>query len=113
MEDLNYGLIGTKMKELRCERGITQEQIAKDLGCTIGFVSNVENNRAKLNLRVLHYYAELCHVPIDTFLNVGPDAHVQSAQSQIKEEELLKLFRKMSSAEQDKLLKTLHVWKDS
>ncbi len=42
---------------------ITQEQVAKDLNCTVPFVSNVENNRAKLNLRVLLYYSKLATYP--------------------------------------------------
>ena len=53
MNEVDFSKVGLKMKQLRSERGITQEQVAKDLNCTVPFVSNVENNRAKLNLRVL------------------------------------------------------------
>ena len=60
-----------KNEQLRSERGITQEQVAKDLNCTVPFVSNVENNRAKLNLRVLLYYSKLCNVSVDTILDAG------------------------------------------
>ena len=55
MNEVDFSKVGLKMKQLRSERGITQEQVAKDLNCTVPFVSNVENNRAKLNLRVLLY----------------------------------------------------------
>ena len=47
------------------------EKISQDLGCTVAFISNIENNRAKLTLRVLLYYAVLCNVSVDTFLNAG------------------------------------------
>ena len=57
MNEVDFSKVGLKMKQLRSERGITQEQVAKDLNCTVPFVSNVENNRAKLNLRVLLYYS--------------------------------------------------------
>ena len=57
MDELDYKKVGKKMKELRSSLGITQERVAKDLGCTIAFVSNVENNRVKINLRVLYYYS--------------------------------------------------------
>ena len=62
MNEVDFSKVGLKMKQLRSERGITQEQVAKDLNCTVPFVSNVENNRAKLNLRVLLYYSKLCNV---------------------------------------------------
>ena len=46
MNEVDFSKVGLKMKQLRSERGITQEQVAKDLNCTVPFVSNVENNRA-------------------------------------------------------------------
>ena len=74
MNEVDFSKVGLKMKQLRSERGITQEQVAKDLNCTVPFVSNVENNRAKLNLRVLLYYSKLCNVSVDTILDAGRDA---------------------------------------
>ena len=73
MNEVDFSKVGLKMKQLRSERGITQEQVAKDLNCTVPFVSNVENNRAKLNLRVLLYYSKLCNVSVDTILDAGRD----------------------------------------
>ena len=63
MNEVDFSKVGLKMKQLRSERGITQEQVAKDLNCTVPFVSNVENNRAKLNLRVLLYYSSSATYP--------------------------------------------------
>ena len=71
MEELDYKKIGLKMKEVRVRNHIRQERIAKDLDCTIAFVSNVENNRTKLNLRTLAYYSKLCNTPIDVFIKAG------------------------------------------
>lgn len=42
MNEVDFSKVGLKMKQLRSERGITQEQVAKDLNCTVPFVSNVE-----------------------------------------------------------------------
>lgn len=112
MDDMDYVKIGEKMKELRNERGFTQEQVAKELGCTIGFISNVENNRAKLNLRVLSYYAKMCGVTVDTFLNVGDDSVSQAEKEEaILVDELLRLFRTFDIEDQKKIIKTLKVWK--
>ena len=71
LDPYNFEKIGMELKRLRTEHSYTQEQIAGDLGCTVSFVSNIENNRAKLNLRVLMYYARLCNVTIDSILNAG------------------------------------------
>ena len=59
MNEVDFSKVGLKMKQLRSERGITQEQVAKDLNCTVPFVSNVENNRTAMSLRMLTYYARL------------------------------------------------------
>lgn len=109
MKDLDYVRIGAKMKQLRNEHGITQEQVAKELGCTIGFVSNVENNRAKLNLKVLSYYAHMCGVTIDTFLNVSDDA--ADKEEAIYTDEMVRLFKEFNREEQEKIIKTLKLWK--
>ena len=66
MIEIDYLKVGQHLKKLRSELGITQDQVAKDLGCTVAFVSNVEHNRAKMNLRVITYYAELCSVSVDS-----------------------------------------------
>ena len=73
MEQYDFKKIGLELRRLRTEHACTQEQIADELGCTVAFISNVENNRAKLNLRVLTYYAKLFHVSVDSILNAGQD----------------------------------------
>lgn len=35
MNEVDFSKVGLKMKQLRSERGITQEQVAKDLNCTV------------------------------------------------------------------------------
>ena len=45
MKNYNFDKIGEELKRLRTERSYTQEQVAEDLGCTISFISNIENNR--------------------------------------------------------------------
>ncbi|MCM1083878.1 MAG: helix-turn-helix domain-containing protein [Clostridium sp.] len=111
MEELDYKKIGLKMKEVRVSNHIRQDKIAKDLGCTIAFVSNVENNRAKLNLRMLAYYSKLCNTPMDVFIKAGYGKEVQADLRSDKEDELLYLFSEMTEAEQDGLLRALKAWK--
>ena len=111
MSELDFSKVGQKMKQLRVEQGCTQEMVANALNCTVAFVSNLENNRAKLNLRVLLYYSELCDVTIDEILEAGFTDRPQSEGSKAMNTELLRLFQSYSPEEQKKILKTLKLWK--
>ena len=56
MNSENYG---THIKHIRQKMGLTQNQVAEALGVTPGYISNVENNRTDISLRILTYYAKL------------------------------------------------------
>ena len=112
MNEVDFAKVGLKMKQLRSERGITQEQVAKDLNCTVPFVSNVENNRAKLNLRVLLYYSKLCNVSVDTILDAGRDLPPLDEKERQLNDEVLNVFRGFSVAEKEKIIKMLRIWQE-
>lgn len=111
MNDFDFSKIGLKMKHLRIEQGVTQEKIAGDLGCTVSFVSNVENNRTKLNLRTLLYYAALCNVSVDSLLDAGKTSPTQINEDQQTDKELLHIFHTFSPDERKKMIKILKIWK--
>ena len=46
--------LGAKVKKLRIAHGLTQEDVAKALEVTPGYISNVENGRNLMTLRMLH-----------------------------------------------------------
>ena len=50
--------LGAKVKKLRIAHGLTQEDVAKALDVTPGYISNVENGRNLMTLRMLSYYAD-------------------------------------------------------
>lgn len=43
--------LGAKVKKLRIAHGLTQEDVAKALDVTPGYISNVENGRNLMTLR--------------------------------------------------------------
>ena len=112
MENYDLDKIGMELKRLRTEHSYTQEQIAEDLGCTVSFVSNVENNRTKLNLRVLMYYARLCNVTVDSILSAGHKDDAQQNTSRVRDAEALNVLHQFSPEEQDKIIKTLKYIKE-
>ena len=109
--EIDYAKVGLKMKELRVSQGITQEKIAKDLDTTIAYVSNVENNRTKLNLRILIYYANLCHVSVEYLLDAGREQG-RKAEDDGAEKEIRRALGFYSQEEKQKILEMLKVAKD-
>lgn len=110
MTDIDFEKVAKKLKNLRIEQGITQEQIASDIGTSIAFISNIENNRTKLNLRMLLYYSNLCHVTIDYLLNTGitsPGSNDDSLNLDI-----LSVLNHYSFEEKIKVLKMLKIGKE-
>lgn len=107
MENFNLEKIGMELKRLRTENDFTQEQFAKELGCTISFISNIENNRAKLNLRVLTYYAKLCNVTVDSILAAGESDTDSQKHSATRDAEVINIFHQFLPEEQDRILKVL------
>ncbi len=112
MKKIDFNKVGKKMKELRNEQGITQEKVAKDLGSTIAFVSNIENNRTKINLRVLLYYSKLCHISIDSLLSAGNPKLIKPDDDTVVDQEIARVLNHYSREEKIKILKMLKIGKD-
>ena len=65
MNQIDYENLGSRMKELRIKMKLTQAEVAKALNVTPGYISNVENNRTAMSLRILIYYARLLNISLD------------------------------------------------
>ena len=68
MNQIDYENLGSRMKELRIKMKLTQAEVAKALNVTPGYISNVENNRTAMSLRILIYYARLLNISLDSRL---------------------------------------------
>jgi transcriptional regulator with XRE-family HTH domain len=55
------------IKELRSKRGLTLEEMAKRSGCTPGFVSQLENNKATPSITTLYSIAKALGVNVIDF----------------------------------------------
>ncbi len=98
--------LGRKVKELRLAHSLTQDQVAKALNVTPGYISNVENERISMSLRVLIYYARLTNSSLDALVgNIDPDYH-----STALDNEITRLLQNVSDNDKQKLIDTLKVW---
>src|SRR5690606_4933309 len=55
---------GAAMKAIREARGISLQQLAKDIGRDVGFLSRVERDQQGAGDETLHRYAQRLNVPI-------------------------------------------------
>lgn len=107
--DSMYDNLGKKVKELRIANGLTQEQVARELHVTPGYISNVENNRTAMTLRMLVFYAKLTGVSLDSFIgSIEPDYRPAALDN-----ELQQLIAPLSEDKKQKLIQTLKIWSES
>ena len=88
--------LGAKVKKLRISQGLTQEDVAKALDVTPGYISNVENGRNLMTLRMLSYYAA---GSVD-----------KNYQNTALDNEIMQLVSKLDSDTKEKLISTLRIW---
>ena len=103
MENENYG---TLVKNLRIKNGLTQNQVAESLGVTPGYISNVENNRTAMSLRMLTYYARLVGCSLDSLVGELEPEYAETALDRSLYEAIIKLDKD----QKEKLLKTIEIW---
>lgn len=110
MESIDFSKVGLKMKELRNQLGISQQTIADDIGATVAFISNIENNKVKMNLRMLLYYANMCNIPVDVLLDAGRKKKRYTDDEAI-EQHIMSTLETFSVEEKQKILRMLQVAK--
>ena len=104
---MNYESLGGKIKELRISMDLTQAQVAEALNVTPGYISNVENNRTAMSLRILIYYAKLMNITLDSLVcRVEPEY-----ENTALDNELIGLIKHMSDENKLKLINTIKIWK--
>lgn len=107
MSNEQFENLGAQVKELRIRMNLTQAEVAKALNVTPGYISNVENNRTAMSLRVLIYYARLMGISLDSLIGrIAPDYRPTALDN-----ELMRLVSKLSDDDKEKLIKTLKIWK--
>jgi len=99
----NYG---EQIKNYRINLGMTQNQIASELDVTPGYISNVENGRTAMSLRLLIYYSKLMGITLDELVgNIEPD-YKKSATDNA----LWAIIQTLDETQKEKLLETIKIW---
>lgn len=99
----NYG---EQIKEYRIKIGMTQNEVAKELDVTPGYISNVENGRTAMSLRILMYYAKLMGITLDELVgNLEPQY-----KSSAIDNALYSAIKALNTKQKEKLLETIKIW---
>lgn len=63
--EIDYKLIGQRIKETRRKKGLSQEKLAEELDVTVVYISRIERGCSEINLKRLAQISTLLNVPIE------------------------------------------------
>jgi len=68
MRELDFAMIGQRIKELRTEKKLTQEYLANVTGVNVSHISNIETGKVKISLTLLVNICNALDVTMDYLL---------------------------------------------
>ena len=72
--------IGSRVKQARLAKHMTQQQLAEAAGISISFLSNIENGRQSMNLRALIAISDALDVSADRLIRELPPSGSRIAE---------------------------------
>ena len=100
--------LAQKVKQLRIANNLTQSDVAKALNVSPGFISNVENGRTAMSLRLLIYYAKLTGTTLDMLVgDMIPEYREDALDHAVMES-----VKDLTAAQKKKMLRILEILKE-
>ena len=112
-------IFSEKIKILRKNAGLTQQELSKHLGITASAVGFLENGKHDPNGSTLIAYAKFFDLSIDSLVGLEPD--IEDTYSVVNEKrpslskdelELIEEYRTLAPYLQEMLKATIRTWKD-
>lgn len=100
--------LAKRIRQIRIENQLTQEQVARALDATPGYICNVENGRTAMSLRMLVYFAKLTNTTLDSLVGSMDSSYTATAI----DNEIMGLLADFSDKDKLRLIDTLKIWKD-
>lgn len=66
--EINYLLIGKRIRRFRLSKNITQEELAFQIGTSAAYISNIEHGKKKVSLQKLCEISEIWGVTVNDLL---------------------------------------------
>lgn len=90
-EGLKDANLAKRSRAIRAQLGLSQTDVAKALHVTRGFISNVENGRVNMSMRLMIYYARLLNVSLDEIVGLTDKEYLSTSLDHAIMEEVSKL----------------------
>lgn len=103
-QELDYAKLGSKIKEIRISRGLTQDTLAELVSCNTSHISNIENNHTKVSLNVLLAIANALNTSIDYLLS-----NQYENASLALDNEILRSIQNCDIQTKEKILKIIEI----
>ena len=97
--NIDYKLIGERIKKARKSREMTQEKLAEKLNVSIGYISQVERGITKISLDLLGAISSVLQYDVSVFVS---ESVVHS--SEYLESEIVEEFRKLDTSKRKFIL---------
>jgi len=94
---VNYNAVGLRIRSIRMDRGITQEELAFQINTSAAYVSNIERGVKKPSLQKLSDIADILHVTVNDLI------YDQTDISAPTDDELLKVLSLWEPEKQEQL----------
>ena len=104
MTEINFDRISKKIKQIRLQKGLTQEYIANQANVNTSHISNIENGRVKISLSTLILVCNALEVTLDYILS---DEYVHPQNSM--EQSILQELRKCNLDTQKRILDIIRI----
>ncbi len=104
MDSLDFASIGQRIKEVRTQRQLTQENLANAVDVNVSHISNIETNKVKVSLTLLVAICNALDCTVDYIL--GSEYH---APTSVVEKELLNTVKDLGQEKKEQLLRIAKV----
>ena len=102
--DIDYALLGTRIKNVRQQCRYTQDELAEKVGCGTSHISNIENFHTMVSLGALFAIANALNTSIDFLLSDQYDNTDMALEN-----EILRAVRNCSYEKKQKILKIIEI----
>ena len=104
MKSINFEKIGEKLREIRVEKGLTQEYVATIADVNTSHISNIENNHVKISLSTLVHVCNALDTTVDYVLS-----NEYTNASSVLDKSILIEAQKCNADMKERILKIIQV----
>lgn len=104
--EIDFRAIGNKLREVRIEKGLTQEYVANHANVNVSHISNIENNRVKISLQTLVAVCNALEITVDYVLS---NEYISGENAM--DNEVLKEFHACSPQMKEKVIGIIQILK--